>query len=123
MTQRGLDPDKRPCFQLVLGDYGLSRDQERVQFAMWCLFASQLLMSVDVRSIRNESRDILLNLRAIAVSQDPLGIQGHRALQVSTHQVYRRTEPCRSAPISSLIDRIVGRNLVMSGPKKFPLLK
>ena len=68
--------------QIVIGDYGLSPDQERVQFAMWCIFASQLLLSVDLRNIRPEPRALLLNKRALAVSQDPLGIQGQRVMQV-----------------------------------------
>lgn len=45
---------------------------------MWALFASPLFMSVDLRDIDNESKKILLNKEVIAISQDPLGIQGRR---------------------------------------------
>lgn len=67
---------------IVVGDYGLSVDQERVQLAMWSIFASPLLLSVDVRNIRPESHKLLVNKRVLAVSQDPLGIQGHRVTQM-----------------------------------------
>ena len=60
----------------------MSPDQERVQFAMWSIFASQLLLSVDLRNIRPEPKALLLNKRVLEVSQDPLGIQGQRVMQV-----------------------------------------
>lgn len=44
--------------------------------AVWSILAAPLLMSVDLRTIRSESKAILQNKRAIAVNQDPLGIQG-----------------------------------------------
>ena len=44
--------------------------------AMWAIFAAPLIMSVDLRTIRPESKAILLNPRVIAVNQDKLGIAG-----------------------------------------------
>lgn len=66
------DPD-----MLDIGNFGLSLEQERTQMAMWAIFAAPLIMSTDLRTIRPESKDILLNKRVIAVNQDKLGIQGH----------------------------------------------
>ncbi|XP_076446539.1 alpha-N-acetylgalactosaminidase-like isoform X2 [Babylonia areolata] len=78
------DPD-----QLIIGNFGLSHDQERVQMAVWAILAGPLLMSNDLRSIRKESRDLLLNRNLIAINQDPLGIPG---VQVTTGdlQIWRR---------------------------------
>ena len=70
-------------FQLVVGNYGLSPSQERVQFGMWSMIASPLLMSVDVRTILDESRLLLQNKRVLSISQDPLGIQATRIVNVS----------------------------------------
>lgn len=42
---------------------------------MWAMFAAPLIMSVDLGTIRNESRAILQNPRLIAINQDPLGKQ------------------------------------------------
>ena len=40
-------------------------------------------MSVDLRTIRPEMKEILLNKNVIAINQDLLGIQGRRVYQVS----------------------------------------
>ena len=50
--------------------------------AMWCIMASPLLMSTDLRKIRPESKALLLNKRAIAINQDAMGIQGKRIVKV-----------------------------------------
>jgi alpha-N-acetylgalactosaminidase len=65
------DPD-----QLIVGDFGLSLDQQMSQMAMWTIFASPLLMSNDLRNIPEDSREILQNPEVIAVNQDKLGVQG-----------------------------------------------
>ena len=70
-------------FQLIIGDFGLSREEERSHFAFWCLMASPLLMSVDLRSINPESKALLLNKHAIAINQDARGAQGQFRKQVS----------------------------------------
>ena len=65
-----------------MGDYGLSYDQQRVQMAIWSMMAAPLYMSNDLRNIKPESRDLLLNKRVIAINQDKLGIQGQRLYKV-----------------------------------------
>lgn len=65
-------------FQLLIGNFGLSVDQARVQMAVWAILAAPLLMSVDLDTIRPEFKEILLNKDIIAVNQDPLGKQGLR---------------------------------------------
>ena len=62
--------------KLDIGNFGLSYEQERTQMAMWAIFAAPLIMSVDLRTIRPESKAILLNPRVVAVNQDKLGIAG-----------------------------------------------
>ena len=68
--------------QLIIGNYGLSYDQERTQMAVWAILAAPLLASLDLRSVRPVSKALLQNKGAIAVNQDPLGIQGRRIHQV-----------------------------------------
>ncbi|KAG7235475.1 hypothetical protein INR49_002610 [Caranx melampygus] len=72
------DPD-----MLIIGNFGLSVDQARSQMALWAIMASPLIMSNDLRNLDNSARAILQNKVAIAINQDPLGIQGRRLLQVS----------------------------------------
>lgn len=65
------DPD-----MLVIGNFGLSYDQSKAQMALWSILAAPLLMSTDLKNIRPEFREILINRHVIAIDQDKLGIQG-----------------------------------------------
>lgn len=60
--------------QLIIGNFGLSYEQSKTQFALWAIMAAPLLMSVDLRTIRPEFKAILKNRKIIAVDQDPLGV-------------------------------------------------
>jgi hypothetical protein len=90
------DPD-----MLVTGNPGLSLSEQQAQFCLWAMFASPLLISADLRTISNESRDILLNKDVIAVNQDVMGRQGWCAQGcLSNIRIYVREllpsngEPC-----------------------------
>jgi len=74
--------------QLIIGNFGLSYEQSKVQMAIWAILAAPLLMSVDLRTIRPEYKAILQNKKIIAVDQDKLGIQGRRIYKVSTHILF-----------------------------------
>jgi len=50
--------------------------------AVWAILAAPLIASVDLRKIRPEAKALLQNKGAIAVNQDPLGIQGRRIYKV-----------------------------------------
>lgn len=79
------DPD-----MIIVGDYGLSYDQQRVQMAIWSIMAAPLYMSNDLRNIKPESQALLLNKRVIAINQDPLGIQGQRLLKAGSLEFWIR---------------------------------
>lgn len=68
--------------QLIIGNFGLSVEQARSQMALWAIMAAPLIMSNDLRNLDNSARAILQNRVAIAINQDPMGIQGRRLLQV-----------------------------------------
>ena len=63
----------------------MSYDQSRTQMAIWAIMAAPLIMSTDLRTIKQEFKDILLHKDIIKINQDPLGIQGMR---VSHEKVY-----------------------------------
>lgn len=65
------DPD-----MMIVGLPGLSEPQSRSLFSLWCLMASPLIAGNDLRSMDPATVGILTNLEAIAVDQDPLGVQG-----------------------------------------------
>ena len=63
----------------------MSYDQSRTQMALWAIMAAPLIMSTDLRTIRQEFKDILLSQDVIKINQDPLGIQGRRVKQIKVY--------------------------------------
>ncbi len=68
--------------KLIIGNFGLSHDQQQTQMALWAIMAAPLLMSNDLRHICPKAKELLQNKQIIAINQDPLGMQGHRTLKV-----------------------------------------
>lgn len=66
------DPDN-----LEVGN-GMTVNQDRAHFSIWCMMASPLILGNDVRNMSQETLDIVKNAEAIAIDQDELGIQGLR---------------------------------------------
>jgi alpha-galactosidase len=65
------DPD-----MMIVGMPGLTEAQNRSLFSLWSMMASPLMAGNDLRDMADSTIDILTNLEAIAVDQDPLGVQG-----------------------------------------------
>ena len=66
------DPD-----MLEVGN-GMTVNEDRAHFTMWCMMASPLILGNDLRSMSPETKAILMNSELIAVDQDELGVQGLR---------------------------------------------
>ncbi|GIY86114.1 alpha-N-acetylgalactosaminidase [Caerostris darwini] len=79
------DPD-----MILAGNFGLSYEEARAQFALWAIMASPLLMSNDLRSLDPEHKKLLLNKDVIAVNQDALGIMGKRIYNKNNMEIWTR---------------------------------
>ena len=66
------DPD-----MLEVGN-GLTVNQDRAHFTLWCMMASPLILGNDIRNMNAETKAILTNADLIAINQDMLGVQGLR---------------------------------------------
>ena len=64
------DPD-----MLEVGN-GMSVNEDRAHFSMWCMLAAPLIAGNDLRNMSKETHDILTNKEVVAVNQDSLGVQG-----------------------------------------------
>lgn len=53
------------------GNYGMTIEEEKTHFALWSIMKAPLIIGADLKSIRKESLDILMNKELIAVNQDP----------------------------------------------------
>lgn len=57
---------------------GLSKEEERTHFGMWCIMSSPLLIGCDLTKIPNSSLELLQNAELVAVNQDLLGQQAYQ---------------------------------------------
>ena len=64
------DPD-----MLEVGN-GMSVNEDRAHFSMWCMLAAPLISGNDLAHMAPETLQILDNKEVIAVNQDTLGIEG-----------------------------------------------
>ena len=73
-----------------LGGVGCTDTEYQTQMSLWCMLASPLAMSNDLRSLNDETRRILLNKEVIAINQDPLGKAAERVTKTDDHQIFFR---------------------------------
>lgn len=71
-----------------LGGSGCTDTEYQSQMSLWCLMASPLMISCDVRKMNDATRKILANAEAIAINQDRLGKQAERKINSDTWQVF-----------------------------------
>jgi alpha-galactosidase len=79
------DPD-----MLEVGNGGMTMAEYRTHFSLWCLLTAPLIAGNDVRNMSDDVREILLNKEAIAVDQDPLGLQGRRVKKDGDFEVWSK---------------------------------
>ncbi|CAD6219880.1 unnamed protein product [Miscanthus lutarioriparius] len=79
------DPD-----MLEVGNGGMSTEEYRSHFSIWALVKAPLLIGCDIRSMSNDTKEILSNHNVIAVNQDVLGVQGRKVLQDGDQQVSKQ---------------------------------
>lgn len=54
---------------------GLTEEEDKTHFGMWCMMASPLLIGCDLTTIKPETAALLKNTDLISINQDPLGRQ------------------------------------------------
>jgi alpha-galactosidase len=57
---------------------GMTVNQDRAHFSMWCMLAAPLMAGNDISNMSKETLAILTDKDAIAIDQDPLGVQGFK---------------------------------------------
>jgi alpha-galactosidase len=66
------DPD-----MLEVGN-GMSANEDRAHFSLWCMMAAPLIAGNDLRTMAAATLEILANREVIDIDQDSLGVQGFR---------------------------------------------
>ncbi len=57
---------------------GMSANEDRAHFSLWVMLAAPLIAGNDLRSMSKDTLEILTNKKAIAINQDPLGVQAFK---------------------------------------------
>ncbi len=93
--QRGLAPFAGPDHwndpdMLEVGNGGMTPEEYRAHFSLWCVLAAPLMAGNDIRSMADDVRAILSAPEPIAVDQDPLGRQGDLVSAEDGREVWAR---------------------------------
>ena len=78
------------------GSSGMTELEERAQFSMWTIMAAPLIIGADPRTMSDFTRQTLTNADAIAIDQDPAGVQGTLVKQDSTDLLQVWSKPLQA---------------------------
>lgn len=78
------DPD-----MLVTGEQGLTNEEQKAHFALWCIMSSPLILGNDPRNMTEEEFDIISNKTAIEINQDP-SEQGHKIKKTGDAEIWAK---------------------------------
>jgi len=73
---------------LEVGNGGMTPAEYRSHFSLWAMMASPLMAGNDIAHMNDTTRSILINKEVIAIDQDKLGAQGHRAAKDGDGEVW-----------------------------------
>lgn len=95
------DPD-----MMVVGRHGMTVEEQKIHFALWCVMSSPLMLGNDPRFMTQEELDIIMNKDCIEINQDPTE-QGRRILKDGNSEIW----------VKKLKDGRVGALLINRGPE------
>lgn len=91
MLCTGLHGTGKSSNDLCLTGPGMTMDEYRTQFALWCLWSSPMALSFDPRRpLSDEDLAIISNKEMIALNQDKMGQQADFILEENNMQVYAK---------------------------------
>jgi len=67
---------------------GMSYEEDKTHFSMWCMFNSPLLAGNDLRSMSKQTLEILSNKELIAINQDIAFVQAQRVFKENEVEVW-----------------------------------
>lgn len=79
------DPD-----MLEVGNPGLSINEARAHFSMWCMLAAPLICGNDLKNMSPEIKQILMQKDLISINQDSLGQQGFKIIDEGNFEIWQK---------------------------------
>ncbi|MBK6937871.1 MAG: glycoside hydrolase family 27 protein [Chitinophagaceae bacterium] len=77
-------PDHWNDFDMMEVGHGMSVNEDRAHFTMWCMLASPLIAGNDLRHMTKETISILTDKDVIAINQDKKGVQAYLEQQLDS---------------------------------------
>ena len=74
---------------LAIRDQGLTIEEQKVHFALWCIMSAPLILGNDPRNMTPEEKNLITNKWAIAINQDP-DEQGGRIKKVGAKEIWAK---------------------------------
>ncbi|MBS1915152.1 MAG: glycoside hydrolase family 27 protein [Bacteroidetes bacterium] len=90
---------------------GMSVEEDKAHFSMWCMMSSPLLAGNDLTKMSEQTRSILTNKEMIAIDQDPLVYQARRVIDYGDLEVWAK-------PLGSTMSGKVAVALLNRSPDK-----
>ncbi|MEI6949720.1 glycoside hydrolase family 27 protein [Paraflavisolibacter sp. H34] len=69
---------------------GMSYEEDKTHFSMWCVLNSPLLAGNDLRDMTAQTLEILTNKELIALNQDTAFVQGRRIFQAGDLEIWMK---------------------------------
>ncbi len=69
---------------------GMSYEEDKTHFSMWCMMASPLIAGNDMTSVSKETLEILTNEELIKINQDPLVYQARRVVDKGDLEIWAK---------------------------------
>lgn len=69
---------------------GMSYEEDKTHFTMWCIMNSPLLLGNDLRHVSKETLSIITNKKIIALNQDAFGYQARRISATDGMEVWAK---------------------------------
>ena len=69
---------------------GMSYDEDKTHFSLWCMMNSPLVAGNDLRNISDTTIEILTNKELIALNQDPLAYQARRLIDNGDLEIWAK---------------------------------
>lgn len=88
----GLHGKGKSSNDLCFGKPGMTQDEYRTQFALWCMWSSPMALSFDPRAntLTSEDLEILKNRHLIALNQDRMGQQAELVSEADSLIVFAK---------------------------------
>jgi alpha-galactosidase len=96
---------------------GMSYDEDKAHFTMWCMLNSPLLAGNDLRSMSKQTLEILTNKEVIALNQDPGLVQGKRLFKENNIEVWMKPLGNGDTKAIAILNRGADTTFTLTGVK------